>query len=84
MSRHIIDQPELWIRSDDTHNLTPRGRRWEWVHGTVEISAEDVRLDVVNVRNMADYIVALVYEGHEDGQDGKQGREIPVPISRYH
>jgi hypothetical protein len=48
-----------------------------------EILDEDVRLDVVNVVNKEDYIVALVYEEHEDGQDGMQGREIPVPIGGH-
>jgi hypothetical protein len=81
-NKGIIDQPELWIRRDSKHDLTPRGRCWEWAKGREKLTSENVRLDVVNVANKGDYIVALVYDVDQDDEDGNTGREIPMPIGR--
>lgn len=65
--------PEIWIRREATHSLTPCGRSWEFANVREEI--KEMRLDVVDGALYDEYMVALV---HEDD------REIPVPIGMYH
>jgi len=65
----IVPKPDLWIRRDNKHSLTPTGRIWMYANGRDEI--QDMNLDVVNREVTTNYIVALVHENEQD---------IPVPI----
>jgi hypothetical protein len=64
--------PELWVRKEGMHNFGT-GRCWEYVVGTTAIDESKTIIDVVNVVNRVDYIVAAVREDEKD---------IPVPIGR--
>jgi hypothetical protein len=67
----IVTTPELWIRHPWQHKLTKKGYKWEHVHGLDHVGSFD--LDVVDVANRKDYIVALVHEKTKE-------EETPFPL----
>jgi hypothetical protein len=67
-----IFAPELWVRKEGMHRFGT-GRCWEYVGGTAAIDESKTIIDVVNVANRVDYIVAAVREDE---------RDIPVPIGK--
>jgi hypothetical protein len=67
----VVLTPELWVRHHMRHDFTKKGYKWEHVHGPERVGPLD--LDVVDVANRKDYIVALVH-GKTDGE------ELPVPL----
>lgn len=74
VDKKIVDVPEVWIRREKVHKLTPLGRHWEYAHGRSKIEGDTLQLDVVDVAERNDYIVALVHENHQD---------IPVAIGMH-
>jgi hypothetical protein len=64
--------PELWVRKRGTDGFNG-GHRWEHVVGTNVIAESKTIIDVVNVANRVDYIVAVVREAE---------RDIAVPIGK--
>jgi hypothetical protein len=62
--------PELWVRKRGADGVAG-GHWWEHVQGTNVITEPKITIDVVNVANKLDYIVAVVHE---------LGRNIAVPI----
>jgi hypothetical protein len=67
----VVTTPELWIRHPNQHRFTKKGYKWVHVHGSEHVKSFD--LDVVDVANRKDYIVALVHDKTND-------EEIPFPL----
>jgi hypothetical protein len=68
---NVVSVPELWTKHPKQHRLTEKGYKWELVNGIDPVGSFD--LDVVNIANRTDYIVALVHEK-------TKGEEIPFPL----
>jgi hypothetical protein len=76
IEKSIVDVADMWIRHEGKHDVTPKGRCWEYVNPRVEITTDlkEIDIEVVNVQPRGDYMVALLHEAD---------KEIPMPIGNY-
>jgi hypothetical protein len=76
IERSIVDAADMWIRHEGKHDMTPKGRCWEYADPKAKITTEleEIDIEVVNVQPRGDYMVALLHEAN---------KEIPMPIGKY-